>query len=304
MIVYRELKSIERDLGFSYSTLYALSNNLDKHYHNVLLPKKDGTYRKLSVPDLTLKRVQRAIADKILAYYPVSRYACAYVPGSKIQKNAGLHIGKEKILKLDIREFFDNILYSKVKDIVFYKEKFSEPIRILLSMLCYCREGLPQGAPSSPAITNIILYEFDEHVGEYCDERNIIYSRYCDDMTFSGNFDGKKILTFVANELKKSGLFLNYKKTALRKKHMRQKVTGLIVNEKLNLPKEYKKEIRQEMYYIQKFGLSGHMEHTSIIDREKYINSLKGRIAFILQILPGDKEFLKYNEIIKREKIR
>ena len=72
MIVYRELKSIETDLGFSAKTLYALSNNIDKHYHNAFIPKSDGTKRKLSVPDLILKMVQRSIVDNILPYdtYP------------------------------------------------------------------------------------------------------------------------------------------------------------------------------------------------------------------------------------------
>ena len=75
MIVYREYKTLEKDLGFPIKTLFALSNNIDKHYHNAFIPKSDGTKRKLSVPDLILKMVQRSIADNILAYYPVSKYA-------------------------------------------------------------------------------------------------------------------------------------------------------------------------------------------------------------------------------------
>lgn len=111
MIVYRELRSIEKDLGFSARTLYGLSNSLEKHYHTVYIPKSDGSKRKLSVPDLILKSVQRSIADNILTQYPVSKYAKAYKPGSSVQKNARPHIGKKKILKLDIDGFFDHILY-------------------------------------------------------------------------------------------------------------------------------------------------------------------------------------------------
>ena len=135
MIVYKELDSIERDRGFPARTLDGLSNNLEKHYHNVFIPKSDGSKRKLSVPDLILKKVQRSIADNILAQYPISRYAKAYKVGSSVQKNAQPHVGKKKILKLDIEGFFDHILYSQVKNTVFYKEKFSEPIRVLLTML-------------------------------------------------------------------------------------------------------------------------------------------------------------------------
>ena len=114
MIVYRELKSIETDLGFPAKTLYGLSNNLNKHYHNAFIPKSDGSKRKLSVPDLILKKVQRSIVDNILAYYPVSQYAKAYAFGTSVQMNAKPHVGKKKILKLDIKGFFDNIIYSRV----------------------------------------------------------------------------------------------------------------------------------------------------------------------------------------------
>ena len=114
MYVYKELTSIEQDLGFTARTLYGLSNNLEKHYHNVYIPKSDGTKRKLSVPDLILKRVQKSIADHILTQYPISNYAKAYKVGSSVQRNALPHVGKKKILKLDIEGFFDNILYSRV----------------------------------------------------------------------------------------------------------------------------------------------------------------------------------------------
>ena len=95
MIVYREYKTLEKDLGFPIKTLFALSNNIDKHYHNAFIPKSDGTKRKLSVPDLILKLVQRAIVDNILVYYPVSKYAKAYAFGTNVQKNAMPHVGKE-----------------------------------------------------------------------------------------------------------------------------------------------------------------------------------------------------------------
>ena len=296
MIVYRELESLELDLGFSAKTLYGLSNNIEKHYRNAYIPKRDGSKRKLSVPDLILSKVQRSIADNILAGYPVSKYAKAYKTGSSVIHNALPHVRKKKILKLDIDAFFDHILYSQVKDVVFYKEKYSEPIRILLTMLCYYKESLPQGAPTSPAITNIIMYDFDEKVGAFCDNKNIAYTRYSDDMTFSGDFDEKEIICFVKNELRLLGLFLNERKTAVIPATKRQTVTGIVVNENINIAKEYKKKIRQEMYYIKTFGLDEHVSRTGISDREQYIMSLIGRIAFVLQTTPYDREFSEYKK--------
>lgn len=300
MIVYRELSSIEQDLGFSAKTLYGLSNNLEKHYHYVVIPKSDEFVRVLSVPDLILKKVQRSIADNILTQYPISRYAKAYKPGSSVQKNAQSHVGKKKILKLDIEGFFDNIRYSIVKDTVFNEYKFSEPIRILLTMLCYYKESLPQGAPTSPAITNIILYDFDETVGEFCNKRKISYTRYCDDMTFSGDFDEQEVIDFVKIELFRHALFLKSSKTSVIYPSKRQTVTGIVVNEKINLPKDYKKKIRQEMYYIKKFGLDSHLKRCGIQDKRKYLLSLQGRIAFVHHTLPNDREFADYKRFIDR----
>ena len=264
MIVYRELRSIEKDLGFSARTLYGLSNSLEKHYHTVYIPKSDGSKRKLSVPDLILKSVQRSIADNILTQYPVSKYAKAYKPGSSVQKNARPHIGKKKILKLDIEGFFDHILYSHVKDIVFNEEKYSDSVRILLTILCYHNDSLPQGAPTSPAVTNIIMYDFDETVGAFCDEKNIAYTRYCDDMTFSGDLNEQEIISFVKNELSKLCLHLKNRKTAVVPATKRQCVTGIVVNEKMNITKNYRKKVRQEVYYIRKFGLDGCLNKTGI----------------------------------------
>ena len=298
MIVYKELASIEQDLGFSAKTLYGLSNNLEKHYHNVLIPKSDGSKRKLSVPDLILKRVQKSIADNILTQFPVSNYAKAYKVGGSVQQNAQPHIGKKKILKLDIEGFFDHILYSQVKNIVFCEEKFAEPIRVLLTMLCYYKESLPQGAPTSPAITNIIMYDFDEKVGAFCATKNIAYTRYCDDMTFSGDFDEREVISFVKNELYGLGLFLKNRKTVVVPASKRQTVTGIVVNEKLNITKEYKKNIRQEMYYIQKFGLDEHLNKLGISDKRGYILSLTGRIAFVLQTIPNNREFVEYRNFL------
>ena len=298
MIVYKELASVERDLGFSARTLYGLSNHLEKHYHNVFIPKSDGSKRKLSVPDLILKRVQKSIADNILVQFPVSRYAKAYKVGSSVQRNAQPHIGKKKLLKLDIEGFFDHILYSQVKDIVFCEEKFAEPIRILLTMLCYYKESLPQGAPTSPAITNIIMFDFDETVGAFCNKKNIAYTRYCDDMTFSGDFDEGEVITFVKNELFKLGLFLKKRKTVVVPASKRQTVTGIVVNEKLNITKEYKRNIRQEMYYIQKFGMDEHLNKLGISDKRGYLLSLKGRISFVLQTIPNNREFVEYRKIL------
>ena len=291
MIVYRELSSLEQDLGISAKTLYAVSNNLSKHYRKAKLPKKSGGYRNLSVPDEVLKSIQKRIAEVLLIHMPASRYAKAYRFGSSTLRNAKHHIGKQVVLKLDILHFFDSIRYSTVKDKAFPENIFAEPLRILLTMLCYYKDALPQGAPSSPAITNIILYEFDEQIGQWCWERGIAYTRYCDDMTFSGDFDPAEVIRFIRLELKKMGFLLNEQKTKIQRPGRQQTVTGIVVNERLSIPADYRRKLRQELYFCRKFGIREHLQKIGLeILEDTYRMQLLGKVNYVLQVHPDDEE--------------
>lgn len=302
MIVYFEAESVAADLGISLTELYTVSNTVDKHYRRVELPKKDGGIRVLHVPDDKLKLIQRRINDCILSRIAVSRYATAYKYNSGIRQNALPHVGKARILKLDIRHFFDSIMYSQVKDMVFPEEYFAESVRILLSMLCYYRDSLPQGAPTSPAISNIIMRDFDEEVGHWCRERKITYTRYCDDMTFSGDFDPAEVTAYVSDRLREMGFFLNRRKTKSVKNSQRQLVTGVVVNEKPSVPSETRRKLRQELYYCRKFGITAHMERLGITDdTATYIARLLGRVEYFLNISGGSKEFLEYKNWLTNE---
>ncbi len=299
MIVYKELSSLERDLNIPLKTLYGISNNLGRHYREKKLPKKDGTFRTLSVPDEALKKIQRAIAEKLLAYEPVSVYAKAYKYGASVKTNAALHVNKEKLLKLDIYRFFDSISYSAVKEKAFPSNKYSEQIRVLLSMLCYRGEVLPQGAPTSPIISNIIMRDFDTELGAWCKDRGITYTRYCDDMTFSGAFDASEILHYVSEKLKQNGFILNGKKTHLLKEGTRKTVTGIVVNQKLNTKKDYRRQIRQEIYFCKKFGIEEHLRRISYAGNiSGYLLKLLGKVNFVLQITPENKEFSDYKKLL------
>ncbi len=300
MIVYRELSSLEQDLGFSARTLYAVSNSLDKHYRTATIPKKSGGVRKLRVPDELLKAIQHQITEVLILPRPISRYAKAYYPGSSTVRNAKHHVGQSVVLKLDILHFFDSIRYSDVKDLVFPSEIYAEPLRILLTMLCYHKDALPQGAPSSPAITNVIMAEFDEIVGRHCDLQGIRYTRYCDDMTFSGDFDPNAVIAFVRQELKKRGFLLNEQKTRIQCSGTRQSVTGIVVNEKLSIPADYRRKLRQELHYVQKYGVTEHLRRIeSDTPEEIYLQQLLGKVNYVLQVSPDEKAFQKARRWLK-----
>ena len=256
MIVYRERASLARDLGVDVRTLYAVSNSLEKHYHRVELPKRDGGVRALWVPDGVLKDIQRRITRVLLVHMPLSPYATAYRYGGSTYRNAASHAGQPAVLKLDIRHFFDSVLYRDVKDAAFPPEIYAEPLRVLLTMLCYHWNGLPQGAPSSPAVSNLVLADFDREIGIWCAPRRIRYTRYCDDLTFSGSFAPEEVTDFAASRLRCRGFFLNERKTRFLPAGRRQLVTGLVVNERPGVPAETLRQLRQEIYYCRRFTTS------------------------------------------------
>ena len=297
MIVYKELSSLTNDLGVSAKALYSLSNHINSHYYRTKIPKKNGEYRELSVPDEFLKTVQKRIVEKILAYEEVSPYATAYRYGASTVKNAYPHIKKKTILKLDIQHFFDNIIYPMVKEKVFAKEKYSESNRILLSLLCIYNDSLPQGAPTSPIVSNIIMKDFDNIVGCWCREKKIRYTRYCDDMTFSGEFNHAEVISFIKEELKKMGFYLNDNKTVIANKGQKQIVTGIVVNEKINTPLLYRKKIRQELYYCKRFGIASHLQRKQLTISEKdYLKKLLGKVNYVLSVDETNGEMIGYRK--------
>lgn len=284
-IVYRRLSSLETDLGYSAKALYTLSNSVSAHYKSIGIPKRNGERRQLLVPDPFLKAVQHSIAEKLLFFEACSPYATAYRAGGSTLINARPHVGKKVLLQLDIRCFFDKIFYPIIKEKVFPRGKYAENLRVLLTLLCVYKDTLPQGAPTSPAISNIIMRDFDNTVGIWCQRQGISYTRYCDDMSFSGDFDPSPVIALVGQELKKMGLFLNDSKTKVVRDGQRKKVTGIIVNEKINIPVSYKRKIRQEMYYCIKYGIQSHIEKCGIIgSEEQFRQKMLGKINYALSI--------------------
>lgn len=291
MIVYRELSSLEKDLGVSARVLYTLSNQTRRHYRTVRIPKGNGEFRELRVPDAQLKAVQSRIARRLLVLEEISPYATAYRPGGSTLRNATPHVGQPLVLKLDIRRFFDHAIYPLVKEKAFPSTRYSEPNRILLTLLCMDRDALPQGAPTSPAISNLILRDFDDTVGAWCAERDIAYTRYCDDMTFSGTFDPRAVKALVRSELKKRGFFLHEQKTVLVGRGQRQSVTGIVVNDRPRVSATDRRKLRQEWYYCQKFGVADHLRHVgSDLSAEDYLAQLLGRVNYVLSVDPEDRE--------------
>ena len=198
----------------------------------------------------------------------------------------------------------------------FNANRFPVQIGAILTSLCCIDDVLPQGAPTSPALSNIVMKNFDDIIGAWCKKRNISYTRYCDDLTFSADIPLYNVYLKVKDMLLKRGFELNEDKTKFITNSSSQRVTGLTVNEKVSIPRDYKKELRQEVYYAIEYGLAD-----SIIkgNKARYINHgepnihsyfshLKGKMFYVLQIEPGNKWFKgatqmlsdKYSHEVKR----
>ena len=274
------------------SLLYGLSNHTEEHYQKIQIPKRNGAWRTLYVPDSLLKYVQKQILHRVLARLPVSYCASAYKKDCSLKENAAPHTGKSIVLKLDILDFFGNITYISVYQHAFPGELFPPPVRTLLAHLCCYRDFLPQGAPTSPYISNLVLFPFDRYMERWCKNQNITYTRYCDDLTFSGSFEPEAVIRKVSSFLLRMGFEINPKKMKICPQGQRQIITGIVVNEKTQVPKAYRRNLRQEIYYIEKFGLSEHLAHIHLdLTPEKYLEHLKGKLRYVLQINPQDREF-------------
>lgn len=169
---------------------------------------------------------------------------------------------------------------------------------MLLTYLCTYNGYLPQGAPTSSYISNLVMKDFDDELGSWCDKNNISYTRYSDDMTFSGDFNSSLVIKKVKDMLSKLGFELNKNKIHIIKQNQQQKITGIVVNEKIQVERKYRKEIRKGIYYIKKYGLDSHLNRINCKNKEKYLSKLYGKILFVLQINNNDKDFINYKKYI------
>ena len=265
-------------------------------YRDFEVAKKNGSKRLISEPLPSLKEIQIWILRNILYKVPSSAFAKAYRPTVTLLENLRFHKKQSKVFTLDLENFFPSIRVEAIEN-EFLKLGYSKIVSKLLSKLCTRNGTLPQGAPTSPYLSNLVFKEADAAIAAYCKEHKIRYTRYADDMSFSGDFDENELLQKVTETVEKIGLRINAKKTKLMTTGMRQTVTGVVVNEKPQVVFYKRNELRQALYYIQKFGFEEHREYKEI-DQKNYLEHLLGKINFVLLINPKDAEFIKYKALL------
>jgi len=273
-----------------------VSKHSSAYYRTFDVKKKRGGIRTINEPLPNLKMIQYWILNSILSKIEISPYAKAYLKGRDLKQNLRFHKNKKKVLNLDIENFFTNIKFHGVQKI-FLDKGYSTTLSKYMAKICCLGDHLPQGAPTSPYLSNIFMLDFDNKISEYTKQRKINYTRYADDMTFSGEFDEAEIVEFVSKELMNKGLSLHPDKKKLMLNTQRQIVTGVVVNEKIQLSKEQRKNLRQEYYYIKKYGLENHLAKRKIA-KSSYIDYLIGKINFGIYLNRYDKSLIEFKSYL------
>lgn len=278
------------------------------HYHRYSIPKKSGGMRAISAPKDALADAQLWILSRILERLPVEPEAHGFIRERSIVTGASPHVGKSIVINLDLKDFFPTLGFRRVKGL-FAKLGYSEQIATLLALICtepprvpvevdgkklYVALGdrvLPQGACTSPAITNLVCRRLDRRLAGAAERWGFTYTRYADDLTFSG--EGERgvalLLRGVRSILEGEGFAEHPAKTRVMRSGRRQEVTGVVVNDKLGVDRKAVRELRAILHNAEKHGI----DSQNRIEHPNFEAYLRGRIAFVSMVDPQRGAALK-----------
>lgn len=242
-------------------------------YFTFFIPKKNKKeVRAISAPTRGLKSILTSLNFMLQTVYTPSKNAFGFVPGKSVVDNARLHVGKNYVYNIDLKDFFPSINKSRIRARLMVKPfSFNEQLASMIAGLCCMKNPddqvdgkyeyiLPQGAPTSPLLTNAICDRLDHKLRKLSQKYNVTYSRYADDMTFSSDYNAfhekGKFLLALRDIIRSQGFVINKNKIRLQKRGCRQEVTGLTVCEKVNVERKYVKEIRNILYIWKQHGFS------------------------------------------------
>lgn len=255
-----------------------LSSFSSKFYRRYNILKSDGRLRAIRQPRRDLKGVQAWILRNILDKLTASAYATAYIKRRNIKDNVSPHRNNRFFVCLDMEEFFPSISIRRVAK-TFLLIGYSKAVSEVLALLCTCNGNLPQGAITSPSMSNLITAKLDRRIAGYTSKRNITYTRYADDITLSSNnpVTLHKSLARILKIIKSEHFKPNMSKLRILGPRRRCSITGLIKNNseaKFGIGKKKKRRMRAVMHHCL-FGLSNDAKYTSEASIIGWLNYLK-----------------------------
>ncbi len=231
-------------LGISVDQL----RSIHPTYHRFNLPKRSGRPRRISAPVPQLKELQRRALKRVLRRLRVHPAVMGFERGRSIVHNAAAHVGSAVVVRMDLREFFPTTTTDRVRRYLSFIG-WDQEAADLLTDLCTLEGGLPQGAPTSPRLSNLVNYTMDARLAGLAKKVGAVYTRYADDITFSFPVDNHDLIAGMIGSVKAIvhdyGYRLHHRrKLSIRRRHQNQRVTGLVVNEHVALPRQTRRRLR------------------------------------------------------------
>ena len=304
--VWRTEAELAGALGVSLKRLQYLATHRLRdsslHYVAFAVAKRNGGTRIIHAPKRGLKAVQRQVNDLLVSKLPVSPHAHGFLKGRSVATNAAPHVGKAVVIKFDVKDCFPTIHYGRVRGL-FIALGYSYPVATSLAVLMteaprqkvhvdnnvYHVPTGPrvcvQGAPTSPGLCNAIMRRLDLRLAGLAAKHGFSFTRYADDLTFSGD-DPAKVADLKAGVEKivaAEGFTLNRDKTHIMRKGSRQSVTGVVVNEVAGLSRQDRRKLRAEIHQLNRKTPG---------DREQSRATLQGKLAYLHMLNPEQAERL------------
>ncbi len=300
--LWRTEEDLAAALGLTVKQLRHYSIHRDRetspHYVTFVIPKRHGGHRLIHAPKQRLKAIQRQLHELLVSKLPVSPHAHGFAEGRSVASNAAPHVGKAVVLKFDLKDCFPTIHYGRVRGLLIALG-YSYPVAAALAVLMTEPERQPveaegklyhvpvgprvcvQGAPTSPGLCNAVLMRLDRRLAGLGRRLGFDYSRYADDLTFSGDDADavKPLLGLVPRIVKDEGFAVNREKTQVQRQGRRQRVTGVTVNQCAGLSRQERRRLRAAVHQQQRSG-------ADVTARRR----LGGKLAYLKMLNPAQAE--------------
>ena len=321
---FASLESLAKAMDLSIAELrfltYSRKVSRVSHYKRFYITKKSGGQRMISAPMPRLKKAQYWLLDSVLNKVQLHPNAHGFVYKKSILTNALPHLKADILINLDLKDFFPTITYPRVKG-VFRKLGYSDAIATIFALLttepqieevemdgqtfytATSERKLPQGAPTSPAITNILCRKLDNRLLGLAKKYNYSYTRYADDLSFSASqteaINSNKLLSNIRKVIQSENFHLHPDKLQIMRKGSRKEVTGIVVNEKLAIKAKDYDRFRALIYQIEKTGT---LEGKHWNGSKNLLASIKGYANFIAMVDPvkGKPIVDRVNSLLKQ----
>ena len=262
--------------GLDSDIAIELSKEIYRNYHSFSIEKSNGKLRSIDAPSEKLKRTQAQILYNLLYKIPIHENAVGFVPGINVIEGAERHLNKETLLCIDLKNFFPTITIAMVKRAIVKMDNILQDRNedyttlsisesLAMARILTYKDVVPQGAPTSPMLANIITFELDEKLTDLAENNNMLYTRYADDISFSHNERNYNIfqhINRIKEVIQESGLIINDTKTRVMRRHKRQTVTGVVVNDKLSVPKWKWRNFKAQIH--------NYIRDNTVLDTEEY----------------------------------